>query len=68
MPRLALMPILLLVTLVQTASAGDPLPSWNEGHAKSAIMEFVQKVTTEGSPDLGKPLESRWEILYNGAF
>jgi phosphoserine phosphatase len=29
----------------------DPLPSWNAGPAKNAILEFVAKVTTEGSPD-----------------
>ena len=33
------------------ANAGDLLPSWNEGATKSAIIEFVNKVTTEGSPD-----------------
>jgi hypothetical protein len=30
---------------------GDPLPSWNDGPAKKAIVEFVGKVTKEGSPD-----------------
>lgn len=29
----------------------DPLPSWNDGPAKTAITEFVAKVTREGSPD-----------------
>ena len=29
----------------------DPLPSWNDGPAKRAIVEFVEKVTTEGGPD-----------------
>jgi phosphoglycolate phosphatase-like HAD superfamily hydrolase len=29
----------------------DPLPSWNEGAAKKAIVEFVTRVTTEGGPD-----------------
>jgi phosphoglycolate phosphatase-like HAD superfamily hydrolase len=28
----------------------DPLPSWNNGPAKRAILEFVNDVTTEGSP------------------
>jgi len=31
--------------------AADPLPSWNEGKAKQAIIAFVEKVTKEGSPD-----------------
>ncbi|TRZ45032.1 HAD family hydrolase [Robertkochia solimangrovi] len=29
----------------------DPLPSWNEGAAKSAIIDFVTKTTTNGSSD-----------------
>jgi phosphoglycolate phosphatase-like HAD superfamily hydrolase len=29
----------------------DPLPSWNDGGSKKAIMEFVAKVTKEGSAD-----------------
>jgi hypothetical protein len=33
------------------AGAADPLPSWNEGRSKQSIMEFVEKVTKEGSPD-----------------
>lgn len=28
-----------------------PLPSWNDGNPKRAIVEFVKKTTTEGSPD-----------------
>ncbi len=30
-------------------SATDPLPSWNEGPSKTAIMAFVEAVTAEGS-------------------
>jgi phosphoglycolate phosphatase-like HAD superfamily hydrolase len=33
------------------ALAQNPLPSWNEGPAKSAITDFVAKVTKEGSSD-----------------
>jgi phosphoserine phosphatase len=33
------------------AEVAEPLPSWNEGNAKSAIINFVEAVTTEGSPD-----------------
>lgn len=29
----------------------DPLPSWNDGAAKTAIIEFVGRVTREGGPD-----------------
>jgi phosphoglycolate phosphatase-like HAD superfamily hydrolase len=32
------------------ALAQDPLPSWNEGSAKQAIVGFVQKVTDKSNP------------------
>jgi phosphoserine phosphatase/2'-5' RNA ligase len=31
--------------------AGGPLPSWNDGAAKQSILDFVQRVTTEGGKD-----------------
>ena len=31
-----------------TAQSSDPLPSWNEGKTKHAIIQFVEKVTQEG--------------------
>jgi hypothetical protein len=34
-----------------SASAADPLPSWNEGPTKHAIRDFVARVTKDGSPD-----------------
>ncbi len=34
-----------------TAAAQDPLPSWNDGPAKKAIIAFVDRVTRDGSPD-----------------
>ena len=33
------------------ARAQDPLPSWNDTAPKKAIVDFVAKVTKEGSPD-----------------
>ena len=33
------------------SQAADPLPTWNDGPAKKAIVEFVTKVTTAGSPE-----------------
>ena len=30
-------------------AADDPLPSWNDGDTKSAIIAFVESVTTDGS-------------------
>jgi phosphoglycolate phosphatase-like HAD superfamily hydrolase len=35
----------------------DPLPLWNEGAAKKAIVEFVQATTTQGSPQFVPPAE-----------
>src|SRR6476620_4708828 len=37
--------------------AADPLPSWNDGAAKKAIVEFVSKVTKEGGPEFVLPAE-----------
>lgn len=37
--------------------AEDFLPSWNEGATKNAILQFVAKVTKEGSPDFVPPSE-----------
>ena len=36
-------------------SGDDPLPSWNDGKAKSAILKFVHDVTTAGSADFVRP-------------
>ncbi len=35
----------------------DPLPSWNEGAAKKAIVDFVQATTTPSSPQFVPPTE-----------
>lgn len=35
----------------------DPLPSWNEGAAKSAILAFVADTTTEGAAGFVPPAE-----------
>jgi hypothetical protein len=35
----------------------DPLPSWNEGAAKSRVVAFVRAVTTEGSKDYVPPAD-----------
>jgi phosphoserine phosphatase len=40
-----------LVVFTLTTAAADPLPSWNDGPAKQAIVGFVSKVITESSPD-----------------
>ena len=43
--------IVVLWPAVQAIAQTDPLPSWNDTAPKSAIVEFVEKVTTEGSTD-----------------
>ena len=35
----------------------DPLPSWNDGPAKEAIVSFVRATTTQGSPRFVPPAE-----------
>lgn len=47
---LSALPETLLPADAQTA-VGDPLPSWNEGVAKRAIVNFVTAVARDGSPD-----------------
>lgn len=41
----------------QVLAQGDALPSWNDGAAKKAILAFVDKTTTRGSPDFVPPAE-----------
>jgi hypothetical protein len=36
----------------------DPLPSWNDGEAKSALIDVVAKVTKEGGADYVAPAVS----------
>ena len=35
----------------------DPLPSWNDGPAKQAIIQFVQETTDQASPNFVPPEE-----------
>ena len=35
----------------------NPLPSWNDGAAKQAIVSFVETTTKQGSPDFVPPAE-----------
>jgi phosphoglycolate phosphatase-like HAD superfamily hydrolase len=44
------------VALAQVPS-GDPLPSWNDGPAKQAIVAFVERITRDGAPDFVPPAE-----------
>jgi phosphoglycolate phosphatase-like HAD superfamily hydrolase len=40
----------LFLALSRVASAQDPLPSWNDGPAKQAILQFVRDTTQRSSP------------------
>jgi phosphoglycolate phosphatase-like HAD superfamily hydrolase len=50
-----MLPVLALAASV--APAQDLLPSWNDGPAKQAIVDFVQATTTQGSPQFVAPAE-----------
>ena len=40
-----------------TAQNNDPLPSWNDGASKQAIIQFVKDVTAAGKPTFVPPAE-----------
>ena len=40
-----------------SAATADPLPSWNDGATKKAIVDFVARVTRQGGPDFVPPAE-----------
>jgi phosphoglycolate phosphatase-like HAD superfamily hydrolase len=46
---------LFLLLLAQAYAQTDPLPSWNDGAAKQAIVEFVKATTEKGSPQFVAP-------------
>jgi hypothetical protein len=56
-PLIAVLALIVLSSCGQPSdphSAGiseDPLPSWNEGETKEAILDFVTRVTDPASPD-----------------
>ncbi|MGH8068187.1 MAG: HAD family hydrolase [Candidatus Entotheonellia bacterium] len=42
---------LMLASIPSAAAGDDPLPSWNDGPARQAIVDFVRRVTTPGTED-----------------
>ncbi len=46
-----------VVCIYSVAVAADPLPSWNDGPPKTAILEFVAAVTVESGVDYVEPAE-----------
>ena len=73
---------LILAIMIATPALAqeDPLPSWNEGPTKQAIVAFVTSATTMGGPDYIAPedriatfdndgtLWSEQPIYFQGAF
>jgi phosphoglycolate phosphatase-like HAD superfamily hydrolase len=55
--RAVLLLSLFICSLATVAQVADPLPSWNDGAAKRAIVEFVKSTTTQGSPQYIAPAE-----------
>ena len=53
----ALAAILILLFPIPVTAQTDPLPSWNEGPAKQAIIKFVHATTDPSSPSLVPPLD-----------
>ena len=46
------------------ASAADPMPSWHDTTAKQAVLAFVERVSTPGSPDF-VPVAERIAVFDN---
>jgi phosphoserine phosphatase len=50
--------VIFLFLLFSPAFAGsDPLPSWNQGAAKTAVVDFVRAVTAKGDPSYVDPAD-----------
>src|SRR6267143_5531170 len=47
----------IVIAGLTTTYAQDPLPSWNDGPAKQALVEFVKATKTQGSPQFVPPEE-----------
>jgi len=67
--RRAALAVLFVAAAIALAGPGaraqsDPLPSWNDGAAKTAITAFVTRVTTQGGPDFVPP-EQRIAVFDN---
>jgi len=52
------------LALASLAAADEPLPSWNEGQTKRAIVDFVKRVTADGGADF-VPVAERIAVFDN---
>jgi hypothetical protein len=48
---------IVIVSHISIAQAQDALPSWNDGAAKQAIVNFVQTTTDSGNTNFVPPEE-----------
>ncbi len=54
---LAVLLVPMLAAALPARAQTDPLPSWNDGAAKEAILEFVKATTDQASPKFVPPSE-----------
>ena len=54
-PHLFSLGFALAFLFTATAQASEPLPSWNAGKTKQAIIQFVEDVTQQGGPHYVAP-------------
>jgi phosphoserine phosphatase len=54
---IGLVVFLVAPALPSAAQEADPLPSWNDGATKTAILDFIAATTTEGGPDFVEPAD-----------
>src|SRR5688572_29469097 len=54
---LASLPSFVWPNSIRAAEDRDPLPSWNDGKTKRAILKFVAEVTNKGGPKYVPPEE-----------
>ncbi len=52
------------LTALPVQAQTDALPSWNDGPAKNAIVDFIQSVVTKGSPNF-VPVSDRIAVFDN---
>jgi hypothetical protein len=57
MNRASSLSLALIGALSASAWAAEPLPSWNDGPVRQAILQFVTDVTTAGGPRFVPPAE-----------
>jgi phosphoglycolate phosphatase-like HAD superfamily hydrolase len=53
----SVLPELVVATAARAQASAEVLPSWNDGPAKQAIIEFVRATTTQGGPNFVPPEE-----------